>query len=205
MIEGSGSGSIPLTSGSGSGSWRPKNMWVRWIRIRNTDLNNMNHGPAQPQLNLSLLRSNFSLWPRAAPSIQLILLHVSKHRSLTTISQKKASLHSLVFARDTRNSDREKSSDPSVHICKYNRSHGRNLRSTPGQAVPFAQYYFKHSTTCTWSRSNGSDYPFYLLADLLHFLHENPLFARWSFYQAWDIRLQGFSTNQTCMGWWSKN
>ncbi len=41
MIEGSGaragSGSIPLTSGSGSGSWRPKNTWIRWIRIRKTD------------------------------------------------------------------------------------------------------------------------------------------------------------------------
>jgi hypothetical protein len=23
--------------------------------------------------------------------------------------------------------------------------------------------------------------------------------------QAWDIRLQGFSTNQTCMCWWSRN
>jgi hypothetical protein len=34
MIEGSGAGSIPLTSGSGSGS--PKNMWIRWIRIRNS-------------------------------------------------------------------------------------------------------------------------------------------------------------------------
>ncbi len=40
MIEGSGSGSragsgsIPLISGSGYGSWRPKNMWIRWIRIR---------------------------------------------------------------------------------------------------------------------------------------------------------------------------
>jgi hypothetical protein len=33
MIEGSGSVSIPLTSGSESGSRRPKNMW---IRIRNT-------------------------------------------------------------------------------------------------------------------------------------------------------------------------
>jgi hypothetical protein len=32
MIEGSGSGFIPLTSGSGSGSGRPKNMWIR-IRI----------------------------------------------------------------------------------------------------------------------------------------------------------------------------
>jgi hypothetical protein len=31
MIEGSGAGSIPLTSGSGSG--RPKNMWIQWIRI----------------------------------------------------------------------------------------------------------------------------------------------------------------------------
>jgi hypothetical protein len=29
---GSGSESIPLTSGSGSG--RPKNMWIQWIRIR---------------------------------------------------------------------------------------------------------------------------------------------------------------------------
>ncbi len=36
MIEGSGSGSIPLTSGSGS--WRPKNTWIR-IRIRNTASN----------------------------------------------------------------------------------------------------------------------------------------------------------------------
>jgi hypothetical protein len=34
MIE--GSGSIPLTNGSGSGSRRPQNMWIRWIRIRNT-------------------------------------------------------------------------------------------------------------------------------------------------------------------------
>ncbi len=34
MIEGSGSGSIPLTSGSGSG--RPRNIWIRWIRIFNT-------------------------------------------------------------------------------------------------------------------------------------------------------------------------
>ncbi len=32
MIEGSGSRSIPLTNGSGSG--RPKNIWIRWIRIR---------------------------------------------------------------------------------------------------------------------------------------------------------------------------
>ncbi len=38
MIEGSGSraGSTPLTNGSGSGSRRPKNTWIRWIRIRNT-------------------------------------------------------------------------------------------------------------------------------------------------------------------------
>jgi hypothetical protein len=36
IIEGSGSGSIPLNIGAGSGSRRPKNMWIRWIRIRNT-------------------------------------------------------------------------------------------------------------------------------------------------------------------------
>jgi hypothetical protein len=30
----SGSGSIPLTNGPVSGSWNPKNMWIRWIRIR---------------------------------------------------------------------------------------------------------------------------------------------------------------------------
>jgi hypothetical protein len=38
LKEGSGSGSragsIPLTNGSGSR--RPKNMWIRWIRIRKT-------------------------------------------------------------------------------------------------------------------------------------------------------------------------
>ncbi len=34
MLEGSRSGSIPLTNGSGSR--RPKNMWIPWIRIRNT-------------------------------------------------------------------------------------------------------------------------------------------------------------------------
>ncbi len=47
MIEGSGSGSIPLTSRSGFGSRRPKNMWIRWIRIRirihNTELQTQSH------------------------------------------------------------------------------------------------------------------------------------------------------------------
>jgi hypothetical protein len=36
MIEESGYGSVPLTNGSGSGSRRPKNIWIRRIRIRNT-------------------------------------------------------------------------------------------------------------------------------------------------------------------------
>jgi hypothetical protein len=40
MIEGSGPGSMPLTSGSGSG--RPKNMWIR-IRLRNTVIYNPSH------------------------------------------------------------------------------------------------------------------------------------------------------------------
>jgi len=34
MIKGSGSGSRPLTDISGSGSTRPKNMCIRWLRIR---------------------------------------------------------------------------------------------------------------------------------------------------------------------------
>jgi hypothetical protein len=46
MIEGSGSGSIPLTSGSGSGSRRPKNTWIRWIRIRIRNTGNKGSGSA---------------------------------------------------------------------------------------------------------------------------------------------------------------
>jgi hypothetical protein len=40
MIEGSRSGSVPLTNGlgPGSGSRRPENIWIRLIRIRNTEL-----------------------------------------------------------------------------------------------------------------------------------------------------------------------
>jgi hypothetical protein len=43
IIEGSESGSIPMTSLSGSGSRMPKNTWIRWIRIRirNTALNDL--------------------------------------------------------------------------------------------------------------------------------------------------------------------
>jgi hypothetical protein len=45
IIEGSGS---RAGSGSGSGSWRPKNMWICWIRIRirNTGVNcDLSSGP----------------------------------------------------------------------------------------------------------------------------------------------------------------
>jgi hypothetical protein len=45
VIEGSGSGSIPLTDGSGSR--RPKNMWIR-IRIRNTDVKCIKISDADP-------------------------------------------------------------------------------------------------------------------------------------------------------------
>jgi hypothetical protein len=44
-----GSGSIPLTSRSGSESWRPKNAWIRWIRIRNTGYNSGKVEDSDPQ------------------------------------------------------------------------------------------------------------------------------------------------------------
>jgi hypothetical protein len=57
MIEESGSGSVPLTNGSGSG--RPKNMWIRWIRIRirirNTDENEVFLIKKDPYWKLSLV------------------------------------------------------------------------------------------------------------------------------------------------------
>jgi hypothetical protein len=57
VLEGSG-------SGVGSGSRRPKNMWIRWIRIRNT-------GSASPQQTFR--RESWGCWPAcpaAAPSWQ---------------------------------------------------------------------------------------------------------------------------------------
>jgi hypothetical protein len=53
MIEGSGSGSIPLTNASGSR--RPKNIWIRWIRIRirNTEHYDPNPGVNATQVNLN--------------------------------------------------------------------------------------------------------------------------------------------------------
>ncbi len=68
MTEGSGSGSIPLTNSSGSG--RPKNMWIRWIRIRirirNTGCN-MEHNIRYSHLRIrtvvhdSLLKLNLQI------------------------------------------------------------------------------------------------------------------------------------------------
>jgi hypothetical protein len=53
MIE--GSGSIPLTYGSGSR--RPKNIWIRWIRIRirNTEHYDLNPGVNATQVNLNTI------------------------------------------------------------------------------------------------------------------------------------------------------
>ncbi len=66
---GSGSGSIPLTSGSGSGSWGPKNMWIRWIRIRirirNTCCNWLIYGTTGRLIDWLLCRQPLSqLWAR---------------------------------------------------------------------------------------------------------------------------------------------
>ncbi len=54
-------------------------------------------------------------------------LYVSQDRSLNAIGQKKASSHSLVFSWDRWD----------------NKRYGQNLRLTPGQADPIAQYFFK--------------------------------------------------------------
>ncbi len=68
MIEGSGSGSIHLTNGSWS--MRPKNMWIRWIRIRirytETDTNrysqNMDQDLVQIQFKFFFWFLIFKLW-----------------------------------------------------------------------------------------------------------------------------------------------
>jgi hypothetical protein len=86
----------------------------------------------------------------APPLFSLILLYVTQHRSLTPIGQKKAASHSLIFTRDIRKRDKEKSSvQDSEPPVKYlnNSTHEGNLRSTPGRAEPTAQYFFKNSTT----------------------------------------------------------
>ncbi len=50
----------------------------------------------------------------------------------------------MVFTRNTRNRDREKSwSQAHLFNIFNNRSHWRNLRSTPGHTVPNAQYFFE--------------------------------------------------------------
>jgi hypothetical protein len=60
MIEGFGSGSIPLTCGFGSGSWRPKNMWIRWIRIRNTA---KNYGLHCSLVNITGIKQDIDSFP----------------------------------------------------------------------------------------------------------------------------------------------
>ncbi len=54
-------------------------------------------------------------------------------------------MHLLVITRDTRSRDREKSSGQThlLNILNY-RSHGQNLRSTPAQAEPTAQYLIQN-------------------------------------------------------------
>jgi hypothetical protein len=49
-VSGSGAGSIPLTNGSGSVSKSPKNMWIRWFRIR---IRIRNTGYPIPKLHLT--------------------------------------------------------------------------------------------------------------------------------------------------------
>jgi hypothetical protein len=64
-----------------------------------------------PFMRMHLTRdpSTWALTSGCPPPFSLILLYVSQHRSLTSISQKKTSSNS--FTRDSSNRDREKSSD----------------------------------------------------------------------------------------------
>ncbi len=64
MIEESGSESIHLISGSGSG--KPKNTWIRWIRIRNTAWrHSWEQAPqaSQGRASVQLRRPASSCWP----------------------------------------------------------------------------------------------------------------------------------------------
>ncbi len=76
MIEGSGSesGSIHLTNGSRSGSRRPKHMWIRWIRIRNTACYSL-------KINVML-----RLWIRCFISDPELTLFKCNTRSLTNLN-----------------------------------------------------------------------------------------------------------------------
>ncbi len=77
------------------------------------------------------------------PLFSLIILYKSQNISLAAIGQKKASSHSLVTTRDTGTENTvELRWDPPGQYLN-NRSHGQNLRSTPGQAENIAQYFCK--------------------------------------------------------------
>ncbi len=95
------------------------------------------------------------------PSIhRLILFYVSQHRSLPAIGQKKADSHSLVIARYTRNRDR---SEPPVPYLN-NSCPWTELRSTPGQAEPIVQYFWKKwSTVLSDWKPNPTKGPWFLL------------------------------------------
>ncbi len=77
-----------------------------------------------------------STWaPSDAPLYSVLFTYVSQHRSLTAIDQKKSFLSFIGFHyRDTRNKDREKSSGQTQFV--NNKSHGKNLRSTPSKTEP---------------------------------------------------------------------
>ncbi len=80
---GSGSGSIPLTSGFGSGSGRPKNTWIRWIRIR-IRIRNTGSNCLLPGLSASFSWSQLSLtWSPSclSPGLPFVYRLVSWHLS----------------------------------------------------------------------------------------------------------------------------
>jgi hypothetical protein len=70
MIEESGSGSIPLTSGSASGTWRPKNIWIR-IRIRNTALQSIRSHKGNQSRIIRVAKKDYFFDGTALPEVSV--------------------------------------------------------------------------------------------------------------------------------------
>jgi hypothetical protein len=88
-------------------------------------------------------------WTRIAPLLfRLILpLYVWQHKSLTAILVRRKLPLSHWFSLEIRK-ERRAQVRPTCPVPGTLKSHGQNLRSTPGQAEPLAQYLCATCTFC---------------------------------------------------------